>query len=82
MMGRRSENVGEEDEEGVVGWDEDVKLMLGTSILNDGQGLSTSLITGMVGIGKTTLARKLYNQKSVAQRFKRRAWVCVSSELK
>ncbi|XP_057801872.1 disease resistance protein RPP13-like isoform X2 [Salvia miltiorrhiza] len=40
--------------------------------------LSTVLITGMAGIGKTTLARQVYNHPHVVAQFKGRAWVCVT----
>ncbi|XP_019182372.1 PREDICTED: putative late blight resistance protein homolog R1B-14 isoform X2 [Ipomoea nil] len=38
------------------------------------------LITGMSGLGKTTLARRVYEEKNVANHFDNRAWCIVSQE--
>lgn len=64
----------------VVGLDEDVEMMLQKAVLRKREGLSIASIVGMGGIGKSTLARIVYNHAAVADRFDRRAWVCVSSE--
>ncbi|XP_025886383.1 disease resistance protein RPP13-like [Solanum lycopersicum] len=37
-------------------------------------------IYGMGGLGKTTLARKLYNCPNITSSFPTRAWICVSQE--
>ncbi|KAH0681970.1 hypothetical protein KY289_019722 [Solanum tuberosum] len=41
---------------------------------------SVLFIYGMGGLGKTTLARKLYTSPNIASSFPTRAWICVSQE--
>ncbi|GFP87994.1 probable disease resistance rpp8-like protein 2 [Phtheirospermum japonicum] len=66
----------------VVGLKEEVELLLKKAILDGRESFSVATIVGMGGIGKTTLARKLYNHPAVADGFERRAWVCVSSDFR
>ncbi|XP_057802299.1 probable disease resistance protein RF45 [Salvia miltiorrhiza] len=75
---RSSENV--DDDKYVVGLEEDVKMLLPRRIIG-GEGYFnwTVLIKGMCGIGKTTLARVIYNHPNVVKHFDRRAWVCNST---
>ncbi|XP_023735399.1 putative disease resistance protein At3g14460 [Lactuca sativa] len=44
------------------------------------QNFSIVPIVGMGGVGKTALARLLYDEKEVKDHFQVRAWVCVSDE--
>ncbi|KAF8037766.1 hypothetical protein BT93_B0570 [Corymbia citriodora subsp. variegata] len=51
-------------------------------LINDDKNYDATLrivpIVGMGGIGKTSLAKRLYNSAEVNRCFERRAWVCVS----
>ncbi|XP_057802141.1 probable disease resistance protein At1g58602 [Salvia miltiorrhiza] len=73
-----SENV---DDNYVVGLEEDVEMLLRTRIIGGEYYLKTVLIKGMAGIGKTTLAREIYNHPTIVKRFERRAWVSNSTHL-
>ncbi|XP_050140587.1 putative disease resistance protein RGA3 [Malus sylvestris] len=43
------------------------------------ESLSVMAIVGMGGLGKTTLAKSIYNEDSVHKFFETRIWVCVSN---
>ncbi|XP_057802896.1 putative disease resistance protein At1g50180 [Salvia miltiorrhiza] len=69
-------------DEHLVGVEDDVKKLLKESILcEEKKGLSIAVLEGMGGIGKSTLAREIYNHPDVvAGPFDHRCWVVVSSE--
>ncbi|KAK4414500.1 putative disease resistance RPP13-like protein 1 [Sesamum alatum] len=70
------------NESHVYGRDEDkekiIEMLLGDEVCRD--NVSVIPIVGMGGIGKTTLAQLVYNDRNVKQNFHVRAWVCVSEE--
>ncbi|XP_047967231.1 probable disease resistance protein At1g58602 [Salvia hispanica] len=64
-------------DEHFVGVADDMHKLLQESINEEREGLSIAVIEGMGGIGKSTLARKIYND--VSGRFDCRCWAVVSS---
>ncbi|XP_028124056.1 probable disease resistance protein At1g58602 [Camellia sinensis] len=66
------------DEENIIGFDEHIQNLVAK--VTDDQDLHCRVvsITGMAGLGKTTLAKKVY--KSVQQSFQCSAWIYVSQQ--
>ncbi|KAJ9558471.1 hypothetical protein OSB04_013085 [Centaurea solstitialis] len=70
------------DESKVMGREADKEALLQKLLGNEAcnQNVTTMSIVGLGGIGKTTLAKVLYNDEKAKAHFELRAWVCVSEE--
>ncbi|KAL6320032.1 hypothetical protein AAG906_003130 [Vitis piasezkii] len=66
----------------VIGRDKDkekvLELLMNSS--DDDERISVIPIVGLGGLGKTTLAKLVYNDQWVVGHFKKRIWVCVSND--
>ncbi|KAL8258058.1 hypothetical protein R6Q59_030099 [Mikania micrantha] len=67
-----------EGEETVVGFDDEMETLLDQLTATSSKQLQVFSIAGMAGLGKTTLARKLYTDPLIDYTFDFRAWICVS----
>ncbi|KAL1822312.1 hypothetical protein DCAR_0310141 [Daucus carota subsp. sativus] len=64
--------------EDVIGFEKDIQTLL-AQLDNQDPSLGLISIHGMGGLGKSTLASKLYHSSELSH-FKSRAWVCVSED--
>ncbi|CAI9269514.1 unnamed protein product [Lactuca saligna] len=71
------------DESKIMGREGDKEALMGKLLGEEecDESVSIMSIVGMGGIGKTTLAKLLYNDEKVKDHFQLRAWVCVAEEL-
>ncbi|PHT55695.1 hypothetical protein CQW23_04181 [Capsicum baccatum] len=65
----------------VVGLEKHVNSVV-SILLKEDKRLCVASIVGMGGIGKTTLAKEVYNQSQIRNKFDTRAWLYVSQEYK
>ncbi|CAL5184591.1 unnamed protein product [Lathyrus oleraceus] len=65
-------------EEDIIGVDYDVKILESCLVSNNNKGYKIVAIWGMGGLGKTTLAKKVYHSTKVKQNFESLAWAYIS----
>ncbi|XP_058723298.1 putative disease resistance protein At1g50180 [Vicia villosa] len=65
-------------EEDIIGVDYDVKMLESCLVNNNNKGYKIVAIWGMGGLGKTTLAKKVYHSTKVRQSFESFAWAYIS----
>ena len=80
MINRERETYSFVPEEEVVGREDDknaiVECLLDNTVV---ENVSIISIVGMAGLGETTLAQLIYNDKIVNKTFELKLWICVSS---
>ncbi|XP_019164460.1 PREDICTED: putative late blight resistance protein homolog R1A-10 [Ipomoea nil] len=64
----------------MVGCDKEFKIILDKLAQQTAEQLQVVSIVGMGGIGKTTLAEKVYKDPSITSHFYKQAWVTISQE--
>nr|ABV29167.1 disease resistance protein R3a-like protein [Solanum demissum] len=68
------------DDAGIFGRQNEIENLIGRLLSKDtkGKNLVVVPIVGMGGLGKTTLAKAVYNDEKVKEHFGLKAWFCVS----
>ncbi|KAB2613237.1 disease resistance protein RPM1-like [Pyrus ussuriensis x Pyrus communis] len=65
----------------IVGIDEPIKQMVGWLVIG-GSGREVISVAGMGGLGKTTLAKQVYDAAEVKKQFKVSAWITITQSFK
>ena len=68
------------DNSEIVGREDQVLEIVDLLLSATNQQLSVIPIVGMAGLGKTTLAKLVYNHESVKKHFEKTIWVCISDD--
>ncbi|KAH0777321.1 hypothetical protein KY290_008732 [Solanum tuberosum] len=68
------------DESDILGRQNEIKELIDRLLSEDGNGKNPTVVpvVGMGGVGKTTLAKAVYNDEKVKKHFGLKAWICVS----
>ncbi|KAL8111351.1 putative disease resistance protein At1g50180 [Apium graveolens] len=66
-------------EKDFVGMEKEIKQLI-SHLKKEDKGCEVISICGMGGLGKTTLAKKLYNHAEIKDHFKAFAWVCITQQ--
>ncbi|KAH0778012.1 hypothetical protein KY290_009423 [Solanum tuberosum] len=66
------------DESDILGRQNEVEGLIDRLLSEDGKNLTVVPVVGMGGVGKTTLAKAVYNDEKVKNHFGLKAWICVS----
>ncbi|XP_031097717.1 putative late blight resistance protein homolog R1A-4 isoform X2 [Ipomoea triloba] len=72
-------NIYEIDNDKVVGFENEAAKII-NQLVNGSKEREVVLITGMGGLGKTTLVKRVYEEKSVVNHFDKHAWCTISQE--
>ncbi|XP_074313057.1 putative disease resistance protein RGA1 isoform X2 [Silene latifolia] len=71
----------DETHENIIGRDNDLNAVIDMLLdPNVNENVGFVAIVGVGGLGKTTLARLVYNHKRVGTMFKKKLWACVSDQ--
>ncbi|KAH0684469.1 hypothetical protein KY289_022221 [Solanum tuberosum] len=70
------------DDDEVVGFDEEAEKVIKRLVEGPAESLNIISVVGMPGLGKTTLARKIYNDSTLSFEFFSILWVYVGREYK